>query len=507
MGYPVDPNNAPARLGKLIDQLVAACPDAAILVAELTPGADPVIQARIATFNAAIPSIVQARVSAGKHVMAVNMSSAITTADISPDGEHPSDEGYKKMADVWLAGLEQVNTMGWITEPVTAPSASASVGKSAPTGTATSSVSNKGTKAGKAGSGGTGCLRNVIWFKEGQIDNGDKLGANMWPGFVCTDQYISPSPTPPNTMKSTNQTQNSSQNSCTCTPDNGHSYIEPLSGPSCADMSTPQASAVHFADLTGSGRADYLWVSTNGSVHAFYNQGGPKGGDDAVQVSWQDQGIITPGSVVCAYRSQIQFADLDGDGRAEYLLVHPNGSVEAWLNQGSKDSANPAKISWLYQGLIFAGIGENGAGTRFADLDGSGKADYIFVAANGSLTALANTGPKDPQNPARVSFAPFTVLAPDAVATRDEIVFADINGDGRADLLVVSRSNGSVQEWANQIDGSDVGWAGMGLVASGVGDSGLGVQFADLDGDGRADYLDVDPGTSAVSGWMNGCGD
>jgi hypothetical protein len=32
-----------------------------------------------------------------------------------------------------------------------------------------------------------------------------------------------------------------------------------------------------------------------------------------------------------------------------------------------------------------------------------------------------------------------------------------------------------------------------------------GVHFADLNGDGRAEYLDLDFATSAVNAWLNGC--
>ena len=89
---------------------------------------------------------------------------------------------------------------------------------------------------------------------------------------------------------------------------------------------------------------------------------------------------------------------------------------------------------------------------------------------------------------------------------------ADINGDGRAEYLVVSRTTGSVVEWYNQGGPPDpllsgkVGWYDLGPIAARiVGTDGNGVQFADLNGDGRAEYLEVDPNTSAVNAWLNGC--
>lgn len=157
------------------------------------------------------------------------------------------------------------------------------------------------------------------------------------------------------------------------------------------------------------------------------------------------------------------------------------------------------------------GIGKNGAGVRFADLNGNGRADYLWVDDNGAVTAYANHDSPDPAYPARVTWFPQGVIASGVGATREEVVFADIDGDGRADYLVVSRTDGSVQEWYNQggFEGppntAKVGWWGRGKIAGGVGTDGKGVLFADLNGDGRAEYLDVDKDSSAVNAWLNAC--
>ena len=46
-------------------------------------------------------------------------------------------------------------------------------------------------------------------------------------------------------------------------------------------------------------------------------------------------------------------------------------------------------------------------------------------------------------------------------------------------------------------------WIPLGQIASGVGDPGNQIQFADLDGDGRDEYIDVAP-DSSVTAWYNG---
>lgn len=57
----------------------------------------------------------------------------------------------------------------------------------------------------------------------------------------------------------------------------------------------------------------------------------------------------------------------------------------------------------------------------------------------------------------------------------------------------------------NGPDAAKISWGVNGVIATGVGDSGTGLQFADLTGDGRAEILDVNAGTSAVSAWLNAC--
>jgi len=97
-------DQAPARLAALIDKIRLAVPTADIFVAQIIPHADPVKEARIQTFNAAIPAIVASR---GSKVHLVDMHSALTTADLA-DGVHPNLTGYNKMADVWYAALRSV---------------------------------------------------------------------------------------------------------------------------------------------------------------------------------------------------------------------------------------------------------------------------------------------------------------------------------------------------------------------------------------------------------------
>ncbi|WP_344024826.1 trypsin-like serine protease, partial [Streptomyces luteireticuli] len=127
-------------------------------------------------------------------------------------------------------------------------------------------------------------------------------------------------------------------------------------------------------DVDGDGKADYLVVGDNGSVQAFLNKGGDGHG------GWSDSGVIATGTG--APGVNVRFADVNGDGKADYLVVGDNGSVHAFLNKGGDGHGG-----WTDYGIIATGAGSPRNKVRFADVDGDGKADYLVVGDNGSVQA------------------------------------------------------------------------------------------------------------------------
>jgi FG-GAP-like repeat len=114
----------------------------------------------------------------------------------------------------------------------------------------------------------------------------------------------------------------------------------------------------------------------------------PKASISITPTFWQPLGTIAAG--VGAPGSEVQFADiLRGDGWADYLVVNPDGSVQAWLN-GGQDAAAPDGWLWTPVGTIAAGVGAPGSQIQFADLTGSGRADYLNVNPDGSVQAWLN---------------------------------------------------------------------------------------------------------------------
>lgn len=97
--------DAAQRLNSLVGRLFQTNPTLTLVLATLTPLADPAKEAQASAYNAYIPQIVAAHKAQGQNILLADMATALTPADLSPDGVHPSTSGYDKMARIWYRAL------------------------------------------------------------------------------------------------------------------------------------------------------------------------------------------------------------------------------------------------------------------------------------------------------------------------------------------------------------------------------------------------------------------
>ncbi len=109
---------APDRLRALIDRITRDVPGVTVLVGTVIVSTSGTEEANRPGFNAKLPGIVQAAQAAGKHVRLVDMG-ALNRADLS-DALHPNDNGFRKMADAFNAGVRAADAAGWIRPPASA---------------------------------------------------------------------------------------------------------------------------------------------------------------------------------------------------------------------------------------------------------------------------------------------------------------------------------------------------------------------------------------------------
>lgn len=178
----------------------------------------------------------------------------------------------------------------------------------------------------------------------------------------------------------------------------------------------------------------------------------------------------------------IAVADLDGNGLPDIL-----GLVSTSIN----GSPTQGYISARYQmsGGQFAlpptrfGVGTGPANFVLADLNGDGRPDLVVANANdGTVTVRL----ADPANAGL--FLPATVLTTPGRTPLD-VAVGDLNGDGLPDIVVAASGANSVLVFDQQAGGSFAP-----PVALPVGGDPQAVAVGDLDGNGLAD---IAVGTSA----------
>ena len=114
-------------------------------------------------------------------------------------------------------------------------------------------------------------------------------------------------------------------------------------------------------------------MDKNGQIIAYINSGSSKSSPFGWLWLVQNNGMpIALG--VGANREQYRWADVNGDGKADMLVVDlDTGKVKCWINKGANKSAKPRGWVWDPQGEIFAHPLDDGEGIFVGDLDG-----YVF---------------------------------------------------------------------------------------------------------------------------------
>jgi lysophospholipase L1-like esterase len=386
----IDLANAPARLGNLIDQAFLDNPNATIIVAKIIrttyPGS---YESQVEAYNAAIPAVVQSRINQGKRIVLVDMWSALTDADLS-DTIHPTDAGYQKMAAVWKQGIDQAISNGWISAPAVSDGGCV-VSNPLPTknwidqGIVATGIGAPGSKIHLADFNGDHKLDYIYVHDDSSVEvwlnnGGDGRGGWNYIGLVARGVGVS-------------------------------------------------GSKIRFADFNGDGKVDYYSVRDDSSVDIWLNNGGDGRG------GWSYVGRAPS---VGANGSQIRFPDIDGDGKADYVYLHDDGSAQGWLNRG---------VRWDYVGTIAGGVGIPATQVQFAKLFGTSKSDYVTVASNSSAKLWVNVGLAD--NNVSTRWQDKGTVAAGVGVSGSDIRFADFNGDGRDDYIYVDSFTGALKVWLN----------------------------------------------------------
>jgi hypothetical protein len=237
--------------------------------------------------------------------------------------------------------------------------------------------------------------------------------------------------------------------------------------------------ALTVTDINGDGRPDLIYFGDAKDL-IVRNNLGTNGWSEPKR--WHfDDGLMSPNALA--------IGDLNGDGRDDIVLLGDSGALYFLAQQADHTLAEPVKIS--YSGSPKA--------VTIADIDGDGKADLLFVDF-------------DNQSPFRVRFqiaggqlGPEIYFKTQPVRsfwldnlTGDKVNYlADIvNATGRAEVSEFKRKAAEALSGAFR-------QGQMQILPLNHSDAGVrGVLWADVDGDGRVDLLVAEPESGQLSVYL-----
>jgi len=266
----------------------------------------------------------------------------------------------------------------------------------------------------------------------------------------------------------------------------GIAGASPVSFANHVDISTGIASfGVVIADLNGDGKPDIIAYDSGTLLDD------PTSGDISVLLNATPPGASTPSfsppQIIPAGRglASLAVADLNGDGKPDLIVTNQYSyNISVLLNTTPTGSARvsfapPQNFNQGAQVLSLA----------VGDVNGDGKPDLAVVRSVFDVSVLLNTTPTEAS---AVSFTPqqsFAAVQRSPYAIVSSLALADINGDGKPDIITTNGRVNTVSVLLNTTPtGATVPSFAPPVQFNNNGDA-ASVAVGDFNGDGRPDLV------------------
>ncbi|MGA7618366.1 FG-GAP-like repeat-containing protein [Candidatus Binatus sp.] len=180
--------------------------------------------------------------------------------------------------------------------------------------------------------------------------------------------------------------------------------------------------SVTAADINGNGKPDLIVANAlDNTVSVLLNSTAP----GAIAPSFSPQQTFATGSVPYS----VTTADIDGNGKLDLIVTNNDAGVSVLINTTAPGATTPSFATRQ----TFA-TGSFAFSATVADVNGNNKPDLIVANYNSNtVSVLLNTTVRGATTP---SFAPQQTFA--AGSCPHSVTSADINGDGKPDLILAN---------------------------------------------------------------------
>jgi hypothetical protein len=237
--------------------------------------------------------------------------------------------------------------------------------------------------------------------------------------------------------------------------------------------------AVVAADVNGDGKVDLISADAQDATLTVLTNNGNGG--------FGLYATLPVGASTNSYPDSVAVADVNGDGKPDLISANSNdGTLTVLTNNGHGGFGLNATLT----------VGSAPSSVIAADVNGDGKPDLISADANdGTLTVLTNNGDGSFSLDAILNVGLSSGSSPESV------VAVDVNGDGKPDLVSADIGDDTLTVLINDGHG---GFASSSTFSVGVaGSEPNSVAAADINGDGKPDLISADAGTGTLSVLVN----